>query len=138
MTSKGTVSVVKQRLRSAVENSALTSVSNTLARGFETSVLNGICTRITEVTRASGLYRWLTAEPEPDVIVIDLRKTYTVGPFIAVLDAIAPRIARFWQNSGLASVVDSVNRILAGSKVAALAVKLLEPTEPPENRERRR
>jgi hypothetical protein len=132
MTSRETVSVVKQRLRSAVENSALTSVSNILARGFETSVLNGVCTRITEVTRTSRLYRWLTAEPEPDVIVIDLRETYTVAPFIAVLDAITPRMARFWRNSGLAAVAGSVNRILSGSKVAELAVKLLEPPEPPE------
>jgi hypothetical protein len=137
MTSRETVSEVKQRLRSAVENSALTSVSNTLARGFETSILNGVCTRVIEVTRASRLYRWLTTEPEPDVIVIDLRETYTVGPFIAVLDVIAPRMARFWQNSGLASVAGSVNRILSGSKVAALAVNLLEPPEPPENRKQR-
>ena len=37
------------------------------------------------VTR-SWLYRWLTAEPDPDVVVIDLRKTWTAGPILAVLD----------------------------------------------------
>ena len=36
--------------------------------------------------RHSALYRWLTAEPDPDVIVIDLRETWTVGPVIAILD----------------------------------------------------
>jgi len=36
--------------------------------------------------RSSFLYRWLTAEPEPEVIVIDLRDTFTVRPFIVALD----------------------------------------------------
>lgn len=36
--------------------------------------------------RASFIYRWLTAEPEPEVIVIDLRDTLTVGPFVTALD----------------------------------------------------
>jgi len=137
MTSSETVSVVKQRLRSAVENSALTSASDTLARGFETSVLNGVCTRITEATRASRLYRWLTAEPEPDVIVIDLRETYTVGPIITVLDALIPRMAQLWRNSGLASVTHAVGNAISGATTVRLLAALLEPPEPPENRERR-
>lgn len=37
-------------------------------------------------TRQSFLYSWLTAEPDPEVIVIDLRETYTAGPIIAGLD----------------------------------------------------
>jgi hypothetical protein len=36
--------------------------------------------------RASWIYRWLTAEPDPDVIVIDLRETLSVGPVIAAMD----------------------------------------------------
>ncbi|MFP4625789.1 MAG: hypothetical protein ACOCQ3_05290 [Natronomonas sp.] len=38
------------------------------------------------IVRASYLYWWLTAEPEPEVIVIDHRETYTVAPVIALLD----------------------------------------------------
>lgn len=37
------------------------------------------------VTSSFG-YRWLTAEPDPNVIVIDLRETLAIGPFIAALD----------------------------------------------------
>ncbi|QSG05109.1 hypothetical protein [Halapricum desulfuricans] len=37
--------------------------------------------------RSSWLYRWLTAEPEPEVIVIDLRETVTVRPFLIAIDA---------------------------------------------------
>lgn len=33
----------------------------------------------------SWLYRWLTAEPEQDVIVIDLRETLTVGPWLRLI-----------------------------------------------------
>lgn len=34
----------------------------------------------------SWLYKWLTAEPEPDLIVIDLRDTVIVGRVLSVLD----------------------------------------------------
>lgn len=62
--------------------------------------------------RHSALYRWLTAEPDPDVIVIDLRETWTVGPVIAVLDWL---IARF---------EDAAD----GSRVVALAAAGAERT----------
>jgi hypothetical protein len=42
--------------------------------------------RVASAVRASWLYRWLTAEPDPEVIVIDLRETWTVGPFLTILD----------------------------------------------------
>lgn len=42
--------------------------------------------------RHSALYQWLTAEPDPEVIVIDLRDTWTVGPFLQVLDWIVDRL----------------------------------------------
>jgi hypothetical protein len=41
---------------------------------------------ITTVATHSWLYRWLTAEPKQEVIVIDLRETLTVAPFIVALD----------------------------------------------------
>lgn len=43
--------------------------------------------------RSSFLYRWLTTEPDPDVIVIDLRETYTVGPVIRLLDRVVNALA---------------------------------------------
>jgi hypothetical protein len=39
-----------------------------------------------------GVRRWLTAEPNPDVIVVDLRETVTVGPVILVLDRIVESV----------------------------------------------
>lgn len=51
--------------------------------------------------RGSFLYRWLTKEPDPEVIVIDLRETYTVGPIIWVLNRVIERLAPWWRASGL-------------------------------------
>lgn len=137
MSNVGTVTVVKERLRSAIENSALKSLSDEFTRSFEHSTLNGVCSRVLEMTQASWIYRWLTAEPEPGVIVIDLRETYTVGPFLSILDAVTPKVSRLWKNSGLASVARSIGKTLSGSKAAKLAAMLLGPPDSPENREQR-
>ncbi|OIB59384.1 hypothetical protein [Natrialba sp. SSL1] len=51
----------------------------------------------------SYCYRWLTAEPDPDVIVIDLRETWTVGPVIRVLDRVLARLDVALESSGLAT-----------------------------------
>ncbi|RKD98083.1 hypothetical protein [Halopiger aswanensis] len=73
-----TIETVEQRLRTGVERSRLASTVRTLGR----------------YVRHSWVYRWLTAEPDPEVIVIDLRETYTVGPFIRLLDRIFEQCAR--------------------------------------------
>lgn len=51
-----------------------------------------VSARVASAIRASWLYQWLTAEPDPEVIVIDLRDTWTVGPFLQVLDWIVDRL----------------------------------------------
>lgn len=45
-----------------------------------------LAARTRRVVADSFVYRWLTADPDPEVIVIDLRETYTVGPVVAVVD----------------------------------------------------
>ena len=42
----------------------------------------------------SWLYGWLTAEPEPEVIVIDLRETRIVGAVLGVIDRVVARSTR--------------------------------------------
>jgi hypothetical protein len=46
-------------------------------------------TWVRRVVTNSFAYRWITTEPEPDAIVIDLREAVTVGPFVALLDQAA-------------------------------------------------
>lgn len=129
--------MVKQRLQSAVENSALKSLSDAFTRSFERSALSRMCARLLKIARGSRIYRWLTTEPEPAAIVIDLRKTHTVGPLLAVLDACTPQATRFWENSSLASVARAIENTVSGSNAVRLAAKLLEAPEPPANGDQR-
>ena len=68
---------------------ALGAVEGTLAGVAEAAThsrLSSLAGRLKQFVGASWLYRWLTAEPEPDVVVIDLRETLTVGPWLAAAD----------------------------------------------------
>jgi hypothetical protein len=75
--------------------------------------------------RQSFLYRWLTKEPEPDVVVIDLRETYTVGPFIALLDRVTARFAPWWRESGCRRLCVWTATRLVERPVRALGVVLM-------------
>ena len=90
------------------------------------------------IVQNSYVYRWLTKEPDPDVIVIDLRETYTVGPFIAILDKVVPHVERAWTNSRfnalLHSVFDPIFDQLGETWAYELTVKVLAPPDPPESR----
>jgi hypothetical protein len=81
------------------------------------------------------LYQWLTAEPEPEVIVIDLRDSYTVGPILAILDRIAQRLIPLMQSSQsfqyLTDLADIVARVV-DSQIGEQVMSLLEPPAPPE------
>lgn len=70
--------------------SLIQRVGRKFSRGLEQILASaGIITgsrHLVNWARQSFLYRWLTKEPEPEVIVIDLRDTYSVGPIISWLD----------------------------------------------------
>ena len=72
---------VESALRTAISNAKLATVS----------------ARSRQFVYGSFLYRWLTADPDPEVIVIDLRETASVGPALRAthrgLAAIAPSVA---------------------------------------------
>jgi len=90
------------------------------------------------VIRSSVLYRWLTTEPEPEVIVIDLRRTRTVGPFIAILDRIVETVAPYFEDSQLKNGLDIVAagiNTLAETRAGELIVTLFEPPAAPEQAE---
>lgn len=74
--------------------------------------------------RQSFLYRWLTKEPEPEVIVIDLRETYVVGPIIRALDWAVAWLAPRWQSSGLKRLSERVGATLARRPVRAFGIVL--------------
>lgn len=83
----------------------------------------------------SWLYQWLTKEPEPEVIVIDLRETYTVGPFIRLLDRVTEAVSPYWEHSRLKATADTLEtwgESAADTRVGQLLGKLLAPPDRPE------
>ncbi|WP_135824575.1 hypothetical protein [Halorussus ruber] len=89
----------------------------------------------------SFFYRWLTKKPNPEVVVIDLRETYTVGPFIRLLNRLAPTVARIWQGSFVARITIRLRTAanaawLTESKTVRLLRAALEPPELPDENER--
>ena len=90
---------------------------------------------------SSALYGWLTAEPDPDVIVLDLRETRTVGPVLGVLDRVLDTLAEAAAGSraidrareGYATVYAAPLRAAGSASVAlgvilSLGVALGDPT----------
>ncbi len=83
-------SILTRYTRQSRVASVIKSITGAIHSLLATATPSAVVTRLShwfaQATRHSFLYRWLTAEPEPEVIVIDLRETYSVGPVIAVLD----------------------------------------------------
>jgi len=82
----------RERLESGLATSTVGTetrrVSSSLSTALEASVARSLVDLGIRWVESSYLYRWLTAEPDPEVIVIDLRETWTVGPVLAVLDVV--------------------------------------------------
>jgi hypothetical protein len=76
-------------------------------------------------TRASWIYRWLTAEPEPDVVVIDLRETVVVGPILALLDLFLAPLARNWRSARTGTVADRLSERFVDRPVQVVSLVTL-------------
>lgn len=91
----------------------------------QTSTVYRIGRRIKRLFASSWLYRWLTAEPDPDVIVIDLRKTRSAGPILQVLEqtitALLPAVA----TSGVTRTVNRTRRRLNARPIRVLSIGLI-------------
>ncbi|WP_233559385.1 MULTISPECIES: hypothetical protein [unclassified Halorubrum] len=97
-------------MNSQMENTAESEElpdDSTVQRAVQGSRLGRLGQWIAGAVRDSYLYRWLTAEPDPDVIVIDLRETWTVGPVIRLLDAAIDRLAPAVRESRVAGAVQT-------------------------------
>lgn len=78
-----------------------------------------------QVTRASWLYGWLTADPEPDVVVIDLRKTLTVGPVLGLLDRLLDPAVRNWHHAESRTLLEHLEAVGRDSPIRALSTVVL-------------
>ena len=100
----------------------LEGLTTTLGTTVTTSALAGFARRVARWTRQSFLYRWLTAEPDPEVVVIDLRETYTVGPIVAALDRIVTALAGTWQTAGAGSLARTAHDALRTQPVRTVSL----------------
>lgn len=75
-----------QRTDTNVNSTTQASDTDNQQSALASSILYRGAKRSNEAIRGSWMYQWLTKEPEPDVIVIDLRETRTVGPVLKYLD----------------------------------------------------
>ncbi|WP_440764694.1 hypothetical protein [Natronorubrum sp. DTA7] len=82
------------------------------------SRLVGVGAKGRDVVESSFAYRWLTSEPEPEVIVIDLRETRALGPLIRGVDR---GVSELEARSRTSTVVDGSRRV--GSAVRARPIR---------------
>jgi hypothetical protein len=128
---------VSRWLESSAVVQAYRRFTGRLDAAASNSALVALFSLLVHWTRASFCYRWLTKEPEPDVVVIDLRETYTVGPLIALLDRLAPTIERTWRGSRAYRLTDALQTSsklewIADSRTVQLLAAAVEPPELPE------
>lgn len=96
-----------------------------LEGSFFYSGLSRVGARIETVIRASFLYQWLTAEPDPEVIVIDLRETYTVAPFIALLDWFIRGFETAARGSGVVHGIRLIGRHFVATPIRLTGIGLV-------------
>jgi hypothetical protein len=120
-----------QRFQHWIGNTSFSTSSHAADRGEQ------IITTLGQWIRGAWGYRWLTAEPEPDVIVIDLRDTVVFGPILQVLGLINPQDSHVMRTVGThyqqIAVVLRDARLwteLRENRIIGVIVALLEHPEP--------
>lgn len=86
-------------------------------------------------TTQSYCYRWLTAEPDPDVIVIDLRETWTVGPLLKLMTTAVAWVLPFWRSSACRRAVgkfQNIGNYFTDSHTGTILTSVFAPPQEPE------
>ena len=100
------------RRTAVVRNSTVGTYATALERRFAAAATTARVTTVTTPLRSylagSFVYEWFTAEPDPDVLVIDLRETASVGP---LLDAVDRVVGTLRPGVSSAALVDGGYRI---------------------------
>ncbi|WP_226479839.1 hypothetical protein [Natrinema amylolyticum] len=106
---RSTITATSTRVQAVASNAQITALGETLYR-YATSSFG---------------YRWLTTEPEPDVIVIDLRETKAIGPFINILDRVLDGATGAMPTSSITEVATRVGNAVRDRPLAAVSVFIL-------------
>lgn len=92
--------------RAILDDSWVLATFRRLSLAAENSVVHAAAARVSDAAANSRLVDWLTKEPEPEVIVIDLRETWTIGPVLAVLDRLLAGLSRAYAGSRVRGPVE--------------------------------
>lgn len=79
---------------SAISRMYHKSTFRRLASAYPSSTLYRLASSAGEIIRRSRLYRWLTTEPDPRVIEIDLQESYIAGPLSPLLKLVIKPLVR--------------------------------------------
>lgn len=85
-----------------------------------------------DTTTQSYCYRWLTAEPDPDVIVIDLRETWTVGPLLKLMTTAVAWVLPLWRSSACRRAVrkfQTIENYFTNSHTGTVLTKVFTPPQ---------
>lgn len=128
----GSKTYVPSSIQAAVTHSRLFGVYSMPSAGFNQasarSQLIKLVSRGRLLITHSWLYRWLTAEPEPDVIVIDLRETLSVGPILRLLEQAINRVVPAAVSSVVGQVLSRGYQTFISRPIQVLGVLLLSLT----------
>ena len=116
---------VAERLVDVYRRSQLAAIQTEIARASTQSAVSRGTRRIAAWTKSSLLFRWLTKEPDPAVIVIDLTETRTVGPIIRLLDAGIGVLDRARSTSAVDGIASTVGMELRRRPVQTVSIAAL-------------
>ena len=117
------------RFRTALATATVTAGFRRAGASLATAARNSALARSTDfvgrAVRASWLYRWFTAEPDPDVVVVDLRETVTVGPILLLLDRVLDPLTANWGQSRWGRLVDRLTDAFLAEPVRVVSTVVL-------------
>lgn len=91
----------------------------------ETSFILDLIEDVENPVRNSWLYGWLTKEPEPNVVVIDLRETLSVNPFLELLDNVLDSVVPAWISSRIHRLIETTVNHIRKAPVRVLSLASL-------------
>ncbi|XGI82711.1 hypothetical protein ACEU6E_05345 [Halorutilales archaeon Cl-col2-1] len=116
---------ISDAIRDGFDESRLQNLLNSVEKAVHGSKLSRIGRSTVEVSESSWLYRWLTAEPEPEVVVIDLRETLTVGSLIELVDRAVSFLVPAWVRSRVHATVSETYAYVRDETVRSISLVVL-------------
>jgi hypothetical protein len=108
-------------------------VLNSLHKNRVVSTIQTMSTQLIHVGEKSFLYRWVTADPEPKIVVINLKETWTLGPVLSRLNHLVEEYQPYWRESILNTALSEVNKIINNADKTRVCQFLSRALLPPES-----